>query len=171
MSVAIRRLEPRDDRAGFRSGDPDLDRFFHRFAGQNQFRHHIGTTYVAVEDGVILGYVTISVGHIERDRLPARIRRRVPTYPLPVLRVARLAVGDEARGRGVGSQLPRAALLIARELEDGVGCVGIVVDAKATALEWYQKLGFVPLETVEGALRERPEPTPMFLPMGAIPRG
>ena len=38
-----------DDRTRFRSGDADLDRFFQAYAGQNQFRHHIGTTYVAVE--------------------------------------------------------------------------------------------------------------------------
>ena len=46
LEVRVRRLEPRDDRTGFRSGNIDLDRFFQRYAGQNQFRHHIGTTYV-----------------------------------------------------------------------------------------------------------------------------
>ena len=55
MSVRIRRLEPGDDRDRFCSGQPDLDRFFHRFAGQNQFRHHVGVTYIAVEDDAILG--------------------------------------------------------------------------------------------------------------------
>ena len=38
------------DRTSFRSGDADLDRFFHQFARQHQFRHHLGVTYVAVED-------------------------------------------------------------------------------------------------------------------------
>ena len=47
--MEIRALREEDDRAAFRSGDPDLDRFLHRYAGQNQFRHHVGTTYVAVE--------------------------------------------------------------------------------------------------------------------------
>jgi hypothetical protein len=48
--MEIRALREGDDRSGFRSGDPDLDRFFLRFAGQNQFRHHVGVTHVAVED-------------------------------------------------------------------------------------------------------------------------
>jgi hypothetical protein len=60
LSIQIRGLEPGDDRSRFSSGNPDLDRFFHRFAGQNQFRHHIGVTYVAVEGGDILGFVTIA---------------------------------------------------------------------------------------------------------------
>ena len=49
QEIRIRRLEPRDDRSEFHSGNIDLDRFFQRYAGQNQFRHHIGTTYVATQ--------------------------------------------------------------------------------------------------------------------------
>ena len=49
MAIEVRPLRETDNRATFRSGDPDLDHFFARYAGQNQFRHHTGTTYVAVE--------------------------------------------------------------------------------------------------------------------------
>jgi len=35
--------EAADDRSAFRSESIELDRFFHRYTGQNQFRHHIGT--------------------------------------------------------------------------------------------------------------------------------
>ena len=44
VAFKVRRLEPNDDRSTSRSGEPDLDRFFLRYAGQNQFRHHLGTT-------------------------------------------------------------------------------------------------------------------------------
>jgi len=37
--VEIRRLRASDDRSRFRSDDPDLERFFRSYAGQNQFRH------------------------------------------------------------------------------------------------------------------------------------
>lgn len=40
--IEVRLLRQEDDRSQFRSGQPDLDRFFARYAGQNQFRHHIG---------------------------------------------------------------------------------------------------------------------------------
>lgn len=86
MSVQIRVLAPGDDRGRFSSGNPDLDRFFQRFAGQNQFRHHIGVTYVAVDGNAMLGFVTVSPSEIEIDALPAERRRRLPRYPLPVLR-------------------------------------------------------------------------------------
>ncbi len=45
--VKIRALKKTDSRSDFRSGDPELDLFFRRYAGQNQFKHHIGTTVVA----------------------------------------------------------------------------------------------------------------------------
>lgn len=48
--IEIRSLQINDDRKSFSSGDADLDRFFHKYAGQNQFRLHIGTTYVALDD-------------------------------------------------------------------------------------------------------------------------
>jgi hypothetical protein len=36
--IEIRPLRPDDDRQAFSSGDADLDRFFRKYAGQNQFR-------------------------------------------------------------------------------------------------------------------------------------
>jgi len=170
MAISVRRLRPDDDRSQFRSGNIDLDRFFQRFAGQNQFRHHLGTTYVAVEDGAILGFATVAPSEIATDGLPEARRKRLPRYPLPVLRLARLAIDEQARGRGVGSTLLRAVFTLALQMADDLGCVGVVVDAKADAVTFYEKLGFMRLETRAGQLGDRPEPTPMFLELGAIPR-
>jgi ribosomal protein S18 acetylase RimI-like enzyme len=44
-----------------------------------------------------------------------------------------------------------------------VGCVGVVVDAKPHAISFYERYGFIRLETLEGNLGDRPEPIPMFL--------
>lgn len=60
MTAEIRVLRPDDGRQAFLSGDEALDLYFHRYAGQNQFRHHVGVTYVAVEADVVVGFVTVS---------------------------------------------------------------------------------------------------------------
>lgn len=169
VPLEVRPLEPGDDRSGFASGDPDLDRFFRKYAGQNQFRHHVGTTYVAVSRGAIAGFVTVSAASMHVDEMPEKVRRRLPRYPLPVLRLARLAVDQRWRQQGVGRQLLRAALLLAREMADRVGCVGVMVDAKPDAVEFYRQYGFEELEILEGRLGDRPSPLPMFLPLGSIP--
>jgi GNAT superfamily N-acetyltransferase len=170
VPVVIRALTPRDDRSRFRSGNIDLDGFFQRFAGQNQFRHHIGVTYVAIDGSTILGFATVAATSLETSVLPAVQRRKLPAYPVPVLRLARLAVDDRARGLGVGQALLRFCFSLAHDMARRLGCVGVVVDAKADAVVFYAKYGFFPLDMEAGQLRDRPEPTSMFLELRAIPR-
>ena len=166
--IEIRTLRERDDRSAFHSGDPDLDRFFQQFAGQNQFRHHLGVTYVAVDDGRVLGFATVAAAHVEIDGLPAASRRKLPQYPLPVLRLARLAVDQSAQGQKLGLELLRFVLRLALKMADDYGCVGVVVDAKSDAVSFYTKYGFAPVDAVEGGSDARPAPTPMFLSIRAI---
>ncbi len=190
--MQIRALREVDERSAFRSGDPDLDRFFHRFAAQNQFRRYVGVTYVAVEEERILGFATVAPGHVEIEGLPAAARRKLPRYPLPVLRLARLAVDGPAQGQGLGGQLLRFVLQLASPMAGDFGCAGVAVDAKRSAgmdakrsagmdakrsagmdakrsaVEFYAKHGFIPMEAVHGQSDARPRPTAMFLAMRAI---
>ena len=166
--MEIRALREGDDRSQLRSGDPDLDRFFHKFAGQNQFKHYLGVTYVAVEGGRILGFATVAPGHVEVDGLPVSVRKKLPRYPLPVLRLARLAVDQAARGQGLGRQLLRFVFQLALRMASDYGCVGVVVDAKADAVDFYRQYGFISVELVEGQSDARPAPIPMFLATRAI---
>jgi GNAT superfamily N-acetyltransferase len=167
--LKIRRLEPEDDRTAFRSGNADLDRFFIRYAGQNQFRHHIGTTYVAIDAAdLIVGFATVAASEIPPEGLPSTRRKRLPKYPVPVLRLARLAVDERAKGKGVGTALLRAILVLAHDLAESVGCLGLVVDAKPDAIAFYERLGFVTLDVEAGQLGDRPEPLPMFLELGQL---
>ena len=169
MEIEIRLLRPDDERSSFSSGDVDLDRFFRKYAGQNQFRLHVGTTYVASSAGNVVGYVTIAPGGIAIDRLPRREQQRLPAYLLPILRLARLAVATTHQGHGIGSRLLRFALELAREMAERFGCVGVVVDAQPEAVGFSTRLGFFELAVEAGALLSRPEPRPMFLPIGSIP--
>jgi GNAT superfamily N-acetyltransferase len=166
--MEIRSLREADDRSQFRSGDADLDRFFARFAVQNQYRHFLGVTYVAIEQGRILGFVTVAPGHVEIEGLPASARTRLPRYPLPVLRLARLAVDRTVQGQGLGSELLRFVLKLARSMAGDYGCIGVVVDAKPGAEAFYAKYGFIAIEAVQGQSSARPRPKPMFLGMRAI---
>jgi GNAT superfamily N-acetyltransferase len=173
QDVCVRLLTPKDDRTQFDSGDIDLDRFFKRFAGQNQFRHHIGSTYVAelpLPDGPgqIIGFVTVSPGELTAEVISQATKRKLPCYPIPILRIARLAVDASFAGQGVGKLLLKAMFELALELKDSVGCAGVVVDAKPDAVRFYERYGFIPLEVVGGALGDRPRPLPVFLSVKLI---
>ncbi len=166
--VEIRPLTREDDRSGFSCGQADIDRFFEHYAGQNQFKLHLAVTYVAVIKERIVGFVTVAASSIERMSIPGDgIRRRLPNYPLPVLRLARLGVDKRAQGLGIGKALLRRVLILAVEQRDRLGCVGVVADAKPESVSFYQKLGFMPLEGVKEGLLQG-EPQPMFLVIGTI---
>jgi len=167
--LEIRPLAQEDDRLQFCSGDIELDRFFQRFAGKSQFRHHIGTTYVTVLGGErIAAFATISAGELTADAASELLKQRLPAYPVPVLRVTRIAVDKRFQGHGIGKLLLRFMLELALELRDRVGCAGAVVDARARTVAFYEKLGFISLTAERGALGDRPEPLPMFLSTGVI---
>ncbi len=166
--LEIRVLRREDTRDAFRCGQADLDRFFRDYAGQNQFRLHVAVTHVAVLDAEITGFATVTSGTLERRNLPtARLRRRMPAYPLPVVRLARLGVANEHQGHGIGRALLRHVLRVARTQRDVVGCVGVVTDAKRASIPFYEELGFSALDDVrEGRLHG--DPTPLLLPMATI---
>lgn len=162
-TVEIRALSRTDDRSDFSCGQGDLDRFFEHYAGQNQFKLHLAVTYVAVLDATIVGFATVSASALERAAVPStRLRKRLPGYPLPVVRLARLAVDLRAQGVGIGKALLRHALGLAIEQRDRLGCVGVVADAKPDAVAFYEGLGFVALAGVREGLLSG-QPLPMFL--------
>jgi len=164
----IRRLLPGDDTSVFACGDEEYDLFLRRYAGQNQERLFVGTTYVACDGPRVVGYVTVAVGQVERDDLPDGDRPGLPRYPLPVLRLARLAVDRAHQGRGLGGRLAAHAFCVALQIRDSAGCVGVVVDALPGRTSFYADLGFVELEVTTGLSGIRPQPVAMFLPVATV---
>jgi GNAT superfamily N-acetyltransferase len=168
--VDIRALRADDDRSGFRSGDPDLDGFFLKYAGQNQFRHHIGTTYVAVEGEHVVGFATIAPGQLESEELSLLLGKRLPSYPLPVLRLARLAVDLSHRSKGIGKELLLAVFDLAVAMSAKYGCAGLVVDAKPDAVRFYSHFGFIETVAAGGTMHVAPKPVPMFISISKLKR-
>lgn len=166
--MEVRLLLPGDDRSEFECGEPALDRYFRDYAGQNQFRHYLGANYVALESARIVGFATVSSAQIESAALPQSVVRRLPRYPLPVLRLARLATDRSAQGRGVGLQLLRYVLNLAVSQSRAVGCVGVLVDAKRVAVPFYANYGFTALSEDSGDARAGI--VPMFIAMATIVR-
>ncbi len=166
--AVIRRLLADDDTSAFRCGDPEYDLFLQRYAGQNQDRLFVGTTYAALVVPTVVGYVTVAVGQLDRDEIPSESRRDLPRYPLPVLRLARLAVDQAYQGRGLGRRLAAYAFAVALQVRETAGCVGVVVDALPSRVSFYAGLGFTELELTSGNSAIRPQPAPMFLPIAVV---
>jgi hypothetical protein len=96
--IEIRALRELDNRASFRSGDADLDRFFQQFAGQNQFRHHLGVWAPPQEND-------------EKGGFTWRSSRRIqPIHPQPAHRYRqRRTIGSKTASGRSGARLKRLA--------------------------------------------------------------
>jgi GNAT superfamily N-acetyltransferase len=159
------RVEPlkRDhDRTGFGCGEPALDEYLARFARQNQ-ESGVTRTFVAVRDAEptrVLGYYSLAVGAIDRANLPPSAARRFPNFPLPIVRLARLAVDRSQQGKGLGEDLLLDALARSLRVAEEVGIVAVVIDAKhERAKAFYARYEFDALPD---------HPLTLWLPLPAL---
>ena len=138
------------DRTGFSCGEPALDAYFRRQAGQDH-RRRVASVFVAIPSGGdgVAGFYTLSATAVRLGSLPVELTRRLPRYPeLPGILLGRLAVATRWRGHGLGRLLVADALTRCAALEE-IGSLFLVTDAKDTeAAAFYTHLGFFPLADV-----------------------
>jgi predicted N-acetyltransferase YhbS len=69
-------------------------------------------TYVVVdsEQARVVGYHALAPAGVEREAATARVIKRMPRYPIPVVLLARLAVDVSVARRGLGAWLLRNAM-------------------------------------------------------------
>ena len=149
-----RLLEHKDERARFQSGNAEIDDWFHRFAWQN---HRAGNArvFVTTQEPETLGFYALSMGAVQRSKLPDALKPSQRPEPCPVLLLARLAVDQRAQGRGIGAALLKDALLRAYKLSNNVGFAALLVHcANDRAREFYlsQSSQFVPCPGAENHL-------------------
>lgn len=159
------RIEPlgkSHERSQFASGVRALDEYLARFARQNH-ESGVAKTFVAVGSDSprrVLGYYSISAGAIERENLPVQAAKRFPSFPIPVARLARLAVDQDWQGRGLGEDLLMDALHRVLRASRDIGIVAMLIDAKdEKARRFYGRYEFESLPD---------QPLTLWLPMSAI---
>jgi GNAT superfamily N-acetyltransferase len=161
------RIEPlgrEHDRSRFDCGEPALNEYLVRYARQNQ-ESGIARTFVAVfdeEPNRILGYYSLTVAGIDKANLPQAAIKRFPNHPIPVVRLARLAVDRGAQGCGLGEDLLMDALTRCLRAAREIGIAAVLLDAKHDrAKRFYARYEF---ESLPG------HPLTLWLPMASIRR-
>jgi GNAT superfamily N-acetyltransferase len=133
------------DRSHFLSGEPDLDDWLRRLAGQAT-RQDSARTYVACDGIRVVGYYSLCAFQLERGHAPARTR--AGAHPIPAVLLARLAVDQSAQGEGLGAYLLLDALRISALVADRIGArVMVVHAAHERAAEFYLHHGFARFDT------------------------
>lgn len=105
------------------------------------------------------------------DELGKLAVKKLPKYPLPILRLTRLAVDKRYRQRGVGKALLKWILKLTLKQKEKFGCFGLVVDAKEESVAFCGQYGFEGFAIHAGELDIRPYAKSMFLTIKTIESG
>ena len=144
----------------FDCGDENLNKYIKTHAYQNDC-NNLSKTFVCLDENVVVGFVTLCNAQIEFKEMPDSYKIKYPRYPVPSIKIARLAVEKHFQGRGYGKDILTFALKKAVQVSLEVGVKLIIVDVKEKSKEFYKKYGFVklteqtyclPIETILKAL-------------------
>lgn len=130
----------------FSCGNNELDYFLKKYALIND-KNGYGKTFLLKDDGELVGFFTICSSSIKFEEYPNYENAIIPKYPIPCIRIARLAVKSSKQGKGYGKELLKQALLRILNVADTIGVKLIVVDAKKTSTKFYEKYGFIKLKS------------------------
>ena len=129
----------------FSCGNSDLDKFLSKYALIND-RNGYGKTFLLEDNGNIVGFFTLCSSSINFDEFPTENSHLLPRYPIPCIRIARLAVQKNEQGKGYGRELLKQAFVRILSVAATVGVRLVVVDAKESSKSFYEKYGFARLK-------------------------
>lgn len=149
----------------FDCGKPDMNLFLSRFAVKHA-QLGLSRTFVLPVDAPesnkaqIAAYYTLAVSTVSRQSLP--VKQTLPSYPIPVALLARLAVDVHFQGNRLGEKSLVYALRHAVRLcDEGLPALGLVLDVlDREALGFYQRFDFFHVFTTD--------PMRLFVPMTVL---
>ena len=131
----------------FDCGQAELNSWLVKHALQNQGAN-AAQTYVGLIEGVVIGYYSLAVGHVEYADAPERLQNGLARHPVPIMLLARLAVHKDWQKKGVGRGLLKNAVLRTLQAADIAGIQALAVHAKDdNACRYCEQFDFVPSPT------------------------
>jgi GNAT superfamily N-acetyltransferase len=131
----------------FDCGEEALNRFLTRFALPNS-QSNASQTYVGLAGDTVIGYYTLVVSEVAYDDAPDRLKKGLARHPVPLMLLARLAVGTTWKGQGIGAGLLKDAMLRTKQAAGIAGIRAFAAHAKDDAARaFYEHFGFLPSPT------------------------
>lgn len=152
------------DVTAFSSSNSEIDDFLKLGNALAGMKLRFSVTKVVSDDAKVIGYVTYGLGSVSREEAAARLAKRVPGYPQPVLVLQRLGIDASVQGSGLGRVLvthvlEHALVMAQRAQASGEPPIRAVmvqaVDAAAKA--FYEHLGISEVSPLD--------PNLLFLPI------
>jgi GNAT superfamily N-acetyltransferase len=146
-SFRIEKIVSQHPVEGFDCGHEALNRYLIRFALANR-RASTAQTYLGLADDRVIGFYTLAVGEVAFDDAPEGLGKGLACHPIPIMLLARLAVGRAWQGRGLGAGLLKDAMRRTAQAADIAGIRAFAVHAKDdAAVSFYMRFDFLPSPT------------------------
>ena len=148
------------DRKGFDCGDAELNSWFAQVARQHKEKG-VSSTFVAVgneSSTEVLGFYAINLAELVNTDLPTQYRKRLPAK-IPVFRLGRLATAKSHERKAIGEYMLFDAIDRVTRIAEEVGGIGLVVNAKPSAVGFYNRYGFEQMAD---------HPLNLFLPLSRV---
>jgi len=103
---------------------------------------------VAIADKRVVGYYNLAVGAVAHSQAPTRMAKGLAHHSVPVMLLARLAVDNTFKGRGLGAALLHDALARTLQAAEIAGIRAVIVHAKDDIARcFYEHFDFDPSPT------------------------
>jgi GNAT superfamily N-acetyltransferase len=90
----------------------------------------------------VIGFGTLTLGHIDRALAKAAIKKSNLPSQLSVVRVVMFGVDRRYQGLGIGQEILRHSFIQAVKVHNEVPIKGLYLDAAPNAVSYYESLGF-----------------------------
>lgn len=143
-SWTIEPLGAAHQREDFDCGEPALNHYLKQYARQHQTLG-VSRTFTARPhtSNEVIGFYSLAMAAVLSTDLPEKDSKKFPKFPVPMVRLARLAVDLRYQRQGLGEDLLFDALFNSLESMKTVGAAGVLVDAKhEKAKRFYEKFEF-----------------------------
>ena len=133
------RISGRHDTAHFECGSDTQSEWLRRFALQSDRMDSTRVWVITLTDSPrVVAYYALSAGSVELSNAPARIRKMMPRYPVPVVILTRLGVDRTEQGQGLGQELIRDMLMRVTAAGEVIGARALLIHCEgASARDFY----------------------------------
>ena len=146
MIIKLIKDTKKQELESFDSGSEELDIFLKCFAHQND-KSGVGRTFVGFSNNQVVGFMTLCSGSIAFNQLPSEMNKKLPRYPIPAIRIARLAVDKRYQKQGFGKEFLEYCFEKVAAIANLIGVKLVIVDVKDETFGFYKHYGFVSLPT------------------------
>lgn len=129
----------------FDCGNEKLNEYLIKYARQNEDRG-LSRTFLILDDWKIVGYYTLSSASLDWNHLVDKDKKSLPKYPIPCIRIARLAIDKQYQNKGFGKMALKEIIKKVLLIRETIGLFALLVEPKESSVSFYKKYGFHKVE-------------------------